>query len=336
MIDPAQRWARLSLATTNMNNRFAFFAFTLSFFVSLAVTPVFTGASLPLRKQGSAGWAAAEKFEIPPKAALPDGYILRGVEGKLVSFDANKGSREAGSQGWFFEFNSAVKHDKDVLKAGTRLKLLPSSTLEKMVADVNNRSLAPAPFDRAQSMPVAGATSATGAEANYRLWARVTKYKDRNFIFPEYFLPLGEQIQNSEFRIQNSELAIPKEILEKLEGRRTVPRRRIGQPAFGGPIKQNYVLANRTGFIQYPEASIQKPVSRSQFVFDALGRNIQPASGGLRLLPCQVLELAQQIQAAEPDPVRFKIAGIVTEYKGQCFLLLQQAIRVYSHDNFGR
>jgi len=312
-----------------MNNRFAFFAFTLSFFVSLVAT--------------SAGWAA----KTAGKTLLPDGFILRGVEGKLNSFDAN--------EGWFFEFDSAVKYDKDVLKAGTNLKLLPSSTLERMIADANDRSLA--------SAPVAEAAPATGAGANYyRLWARVTKYKERNFIFPEYFLPLGKAepsppstVQQSQEKAQpiisepNDELAIPKQILEKLEGRRTVPQQQISQQT---AIKQNYVLANRTGFISscVPSTALgagvrdaycekkntQYAIRNTQyvFVFDALGRNIQQTS--LRLLPCQTLELAQQIQVAEPDPVRFKIAGIVTEYKGQCFLLLQQATRVYSHDNFGR
>jgi len=297
-----------------MNNRFAFFAFTLSFFVSLVVT--------------SAGWAA----KTAGKTLLPDGFILRGVEGKLVSSDAN--------EGWGFELYFAVKHDKDVLKAGTNLELLPSSTLERMLADANDRSLA--------SAPVAEAAPATGAGANYRLWARVTKYKDRNFIFPEYFLPLGkaepsppskvlqsgekaqpiisEPNDSSRRRLaepEQDELAIPKQILEKLEGKRTVPRRQIGQQT---AIKQNYVLANRTGFIRDSGYGV--------FVFDALGRNIQQTSLGL--LPCQALELAEQEQSAEPDPIRFKIAGIVTEYKGEKFLLLQGATRVYSHDNFGR
>jgi len=248
------------------------------------------------------------------KTLLPDGFILRGVEGKLVSQDAN--------EGWFFEFDSAVKHDKDVLKAGTSLKLLPASTLERMIADANDRSA-----------------------AGYRLWARVTKYKDRNFIFPEYFSPLGKAepsppstVQQSQEKAQliisepNDELAIPKEILEKLEGRRTIPRRRIGRQT---AIKQNYVLANRTGFIR-DSGHGTRGAGHGVFVFDALGRNIQPASGGLGLLPCQALELAQQEQSAEPDPIRFKIAGIVTEYKGERFLLLQRAARVYSHSNFSR
>jgi len=37
-----------------------------------------------------------------------------------------------------------------------------------------------------------------------------------------------------------------------------------------------------------------------------------------------------------PEPVRFKIAGIKTAYKGEHYLLLQKATRVYSHENFDR
>jgi len=255
------------------------------------------------------------------KTLLPDGFTLRGVEGKLVSFDAN--------EGWFFEFDSAVKHDKDVLKAGTNLKLLPSSTLERMIADANDRSA-----------------------AGYRLWARITKYKDRNFIFPEYFLPLGEAepsrpstIQPSEEKARpsvvdpNDELGIPPQILEKLESRQTVRRQPVERRV---AIKQNYVLANKTGFIRdsgqgtlvsaKAEAVAGRGTRYGVFVFDALGRNIQQTT--VRLLPCQALELAEQQADAEPDPIRFRIAGIVTEYKGEKFLLLQRATRVYSHGNF--
>ena len=56
--------------------------------------------------------------------------------------------------------------DRTVIKAGTRLELLPSSALERMTADRKTRTT-----------------------ATYRLWnGRVTKYKGRNYIFPNFFL----------------------------------------------------------------------------------------------------------------------------------------------------
>ncbi|MFQ6036382.1 MAG: hypothetical protein ACE5NM_11150 [Sedimentisphaerales bacterium] len=271
------------------------------------------------------------------KPLLPDGFVLRGVEGKLVRQDSNNG--------WFFEFEPAVNDSKGRVSAGARLELLPSSALEQMAADANDRSLAPA--------PVAGAASATGAEANYRLWARLTKYKGRNFIFPIYFLPLrkAKQLQSlpspqnqekPKLLVEpNDELAIPEKILDKLKARRTILRQ---QPERRIKVRQNFILANRTGFISScvmrdayrAEKNTQYDIrnTRYVFVFDALGRNIQQTT--VRLLPCQALELAEQRQSAEPDPIRFKIAGIVTEYKGERFLLLQRATRVYSYGNFGR
>jgi len=98
-------------------------------------------------------------------------------------------------------------------------------------------------------------------------------------------------------------------------------------------IKQNSVLANKTGFIR-DSGHGTRGTRYGVFVFDALGRNIQQTT--VLLLPCRALELAEQEQSAEPDPIRFKIAGIVTEYKGEKFLLLQRATRVYSHGNFVR
>ena len=79
---------------------------------------------------------------------------------------------------------------------------------------------------------------------------------------------------------------------------------------------------------------VKKNDGRLVFVLDAFGLNVRPVS--LRLLPCGVLEMAEQIQAAVPEPVRFKIAGIITKYKGENYLLLQRATRVYSHQNFDR
>ena len=50
----------------------------------------------------------------------------------------------------------------------------------------------------------------------------------------------------------------------------------------------------------------------------------------------EALELTELTQAAIPQPVRFKIAGLVTKYKGEKYLLLHRANRVYNHGNFAR
>jgi hypothetical protein len=241
------------------------------------------------------------------KPQVRDGFGLTGVDGKLSSTDGK----------WFFEFDSEVSDDTGQILAGAIIELLPSTALEKITADAQKRS-----------------------DANYRLWGNVTKYRDRNFIFPIYFLPISaadgqikpegsstSQQQKAKITINepNDVLAIPEEIVGKLKTRRILRHEELKK---GLQLKQDSILADRTALLD--KQADDEPV----LVLDALGRNIPQVS--LRLLPCEVLERAQQEQSAEADPVRFKIAGILTQYKGEYYLLLQKAIQAYSHENFGR
>jgi hypothetical protein len=253
------------------------------------------------------------------KKLLPDGFALNGIDGKLLRADSNesKTSDKSETDRWFFEFDSDLNTERGSVKAGAKIELLPSSALEKMTSDAKERTT-------------------TG----YRLWARVTKYRDKNFIFPIYFLPtstIKQPEQTTEQTEQqppspvinepNDQLTIPEELIEKLSTRRIV---RPEQLRKGLELKQDSVLADRTAFI----VRQLKNNSKSGFVLvlDALGRNVPQVK--LELLACEALERAIQIQSAEPDPVRFKIAGILTQYKGNFYLLLQQATRIYSHGNF--
>jgi hypothetical protein len=273
----------------------------------------------------------------PEPQLLRDGFVLSGVDGKLIASNAN--------DVWFFELNQDVNDYRAVARAGTRLELLPSSTLEKMVADSKTRS-----------------------KPAYRLWnAKVTRYKGRNFLFPRYFLPLrepeavkqktedGKKDAVSEPEVfdpntlelivdePNDILTVPPEIIDRLKVRREKPAtaslRQIidsNEVPTGTSPKEapsytrnaDSVFVDRTAFL------VEQVDGRLVFVPDALGRNVQWCS--LRLLPCEILELAERTQAAEIEPLRFKIAGILTTYKDEKYLLLQKAIRTYSHGNFGR
>jgi hypothetical protein len=267
------------------------------------------------------------------KTLLRDGFVLPGIDGKLTSTDTNdvwfQDSNEV-CRRWFFELYSDISDDKAVVKAGTSLELLPSSTLEKITADIEKHSA-----------------------ATYKLWGRVTKYKGRNFIFPIYFLPISETKKSQPssqatrekagptINDPNDALTIPKEILDKLKTRKIL---RPEQLKKGFELTQDSILAGRTGFISScvmrdayrVKGKTQYAIRNTQceFVFDALGRNVQQIS--LRLLPCQSLESAEQRQSAEADRLRFKIAGILTKYKGNHFLLLERTTRIYSHGNFGK
>lgn len=230
------------------------------------------------------------------KNLLRDGFILAGVDGKLTGPDVN--------DRWFFEFDSDLNNPRGLVKIRTSIELLPSAALEKMTADAKKYFT-----------------------SNYRLWGTVTKYRDRNFIFGIYFSAISKidpskppTSPQPEMTINepNDELAIPKEIIDKLTVRKII---RPAQLRKGLELKQDFILTDRIGFI-----------SSHDFVPDALGRNVERIS--FLLLPCKALERAQLVQSTEPNPIRFKTAGIVTQYKGRNYLLLQKATRVYNYGNF--
>ena len=118
---------------------------------------------------------------------------------------------------------------------------------------------------------------------------------------------------------------MPEEIVGKLKTRRVLRREQLKE---GLELKEDSILVDRTARIE------KKPDGESELVLDAIGRNIQQFS--INLLPCKVMERAQYEQSKEPDDIRFNIAGIITQYKGDYYLLLQRATRAYSHENFGR
>jgi hypothetical protein len=266
---------------------------------------------------------------------VPDGFSLMGVDGKLAG--------EEGTDRWFFEFDADVSSRLGQIGEGTRLEVLPSAALEKMIAN-------------AQQHPDVG----------YRLWGKVTKYGQKNYIFADYFLPISEvsrqkpattqgsqqEANKVEIKINepNDKLAMPEEIIAKLQNRKIIHFEQLGE---GVKLEEDSILADRTGFISlcggrdayYVQGKTQQVMSKSRSAFakatadrygffasDALGRNVGTIQ--IQLLPCEILERAQREQAAEADTVRFKVAGIVTMYNGRYYLLLQRATRVYSYGNF--
>ena len=253
---------------------------------------------------------------------LRDGFVMNGVDGNLIGPDSN--------DVWFFELTSDVNDYRTVIKAGTKLELLPSLALEKMTADRKTRT-----------------TSA------YRLWnGRVTKYKGRNYIFPNFFLPVSkakkpqqkkdgltdtttepEPRRDLAINDPNDVLTMPQEVIEKLRLRPSATSVQRSEKNTEHSTQRtarstNSVLVDRTGFL------VNQDNGRLVFVPEALGRNVQNLS--LNLLPCAALELTELKQVGEPEPLRFKIAGIITKYKGKNYLLLEKATRTYSHGNFGR
>jgi hypothetical protein len=268
---------------------------------------------------------------------LPETAVLDRVDGRLVHVDAD--------DTWLFELTMDVKTPDYQLAAGTRFALLPSATLGRLVADVNDR-FAP----------------------RYRLSARVTQYQGKNYLVPVYYLPLskfkndkspedgGQRAEDSgpkpksaipNPQLGSPELAIPPEVLEQLKKQRPLRGPRRATEAQKPPVQvpAERVLVDGVGRIESSQFSVlssrsstvngQRSTANSWvFLPYALGWNLSNIE--YELLPCTALEEALQKQAQVLDPIRFNVAGLVTELGGKKYLLLQRAIVVYNYGNFGR
>ena len=293
---------------------------------------------------------AVSAAQPPARKLLPETAVLDRVDGRLLHVDANEGPQTQdsafGNPGtWLFELTMEVKTPEYRLPTGTRFVLLPSVTLGRWVADVNDR-VAP----------------------RYRLTARVTLYRGKNYLFPTFYLPLskfkddktpddgGQKTEDSkpnppsEIRNPQSKepgLVIPPEVLERLKKQRPLPGPRKGAETETKPTQApaEQVLVDCVGRIESSQLSVvssqsptvNRPLSTANswvFVPYALGWNV----GDVRyeLLPCTALEEALRRQKGFLDPIRFNVAGLVTEFQGQKYLLLQRAIVVYNYGNFGR
>jgi hypothetical protein len=259
----------------------------------------------------------ANAAEPAARPLIPDGTVLQAVDGTLTRSDSN--------DLWFFQFSRDVNDVGGALPAGSQLEVLPSSILHDMIADANDRLL-----------------------PRYRLSALVTRYRGTNYLFPSYYLPLsklkdanepqplkgvqeGAELVPDAGLESGGALEIPEEVLDQMRTRRQArgPQRKETDETVAaetGRRARTHVLVDRVGFIEFIQGY---PV----FVPDGFGWNVSETR--YELLPCNALEQAERRLAAFPQPIRFNVAGLVTEYQGKKYLLLQRAIRVYNYGNFG-
>jgi hypothetical protein len=260
----------------------------------------------------------------PVRKLIPEATVLDRLDGKVLHADAN--------DTWLFELERDVNDVDARVPAGTRFVLLPSATLGKIIADMNDR-----------------------AGPQYRLTVRVTRYQGRDYLIPTYFLPLSKlkSDQGPEAGGQKTEagganppspvptpplagpeFAIPPEIMKQLQNRRplrTAPSARADQEPTQGaknePAPAERMLVNRIGLIQREDGHFV-------FIPYALGWNLSDVR--YEILPSSVLEQVLQMQAGSLERMRFNVAGLVTEFQGRKYLLLQRAVPVYNYGDFGR
>jgi hypothetical protein len=252
--------------------------------------------------QAAAVFAANESGEL-----LRDDFVISGADGLLV---------EGQNGQWQFEFETDLSDGVVTLKAGQPVTLLKSATLEKMVGDEGRR-----------------------VEARYRLWGKITKFEGENYLFASYFVGLRkledrkQKTENIKPASQNSGqmvnspndvVKIPEEIVSQLSTSEVVAT--VEAPA-AMPLKQDTIFANKVG-------RLYEKQGKYFFQPDGLGMSVDKSE--IELLPCQMLDDAMKQVKNAVNPVRFSVAGIVTKYKDQRFMLLQKMTRVYSYGNFGR
>jgi hypothetical protein len=259
----------------------------------------------------------AENTPLTAPSLLKDDFAIKGLYGTLSGPDAN--------DAYFFKFDSELSDGTTSLKAKTALQLLPSSTLQKMLED-----------------------NAVNKTSNYRLWGKITRFENKNYIFPLHFWTLREEEKIAppdsnepdqpktlpEIDEPNDTVKIPEDIMKKLETRKIIQPTQLKK---GVELKQDFILADRTGFILKKQLEEKdNKTSCYYFVLDAIGFNLQRGkSTPYPLLPCYALQRANQKKLNELEQVRFKISAVVTQYKGRNYLLLQRAAKVQSHGNFG-
>ena len=193
------------------------------FILALTIAAAITTSAAAVKTSGN-------KLQAGDKL-LPDDYVFAGVDGKLI---------QTGTDKWAFEFESAANIGGVEIKAGQTLEMLGSATLEKMVMDAKERN-----------------------DAMFRIWAKVTKFEGKNYLFAVYYLPLRKIDRPAEetraktkpntkltqaVNAPNDVVNIPPEIVALLKTSEVLPTTEAqATRAEELQLKQDTIFANRAG-----------------------------------------------------------------------------------------
>lgn len=258
-------------------------------------------------------------------ANLRDGFVLYGEYGSIQQTE----------KGMVFLNQNPINDSRVTLKEQTALVLLKSSTRSAMERFYQNEHL--------KNQPADAQNDDSQPKAPVRLWARVTQYNGRNYLFPMHFIPMqatdppadpSQSVQtdgeNDESEItqtqpaQDEDSILPPEVLEKLKPKRVVNLALMREYL----EKENDVLlVHRSGFLE-------RLGENWTFRLDGFGTKIEYIT--FDLLPTQTLQNAQRVIEAGRFRQRYNISGIVTRYQGRDYLLLQFTERTYTHGNFSQ
>jgi hypothetical protein len=270
-----------------------------------------------------AGATCAYAAGQPP---LPDGYLLVGLDGEF---------QKTAPGLYTFMFDNPIKTAKGSIMSGHEIEILPSTTLEYMLRDLGSKP-----------------------HMGLRLWGTVTVYRGRNYIFPSYYLQVAAPVEPAPaepnkpaagelsptggpmpaINDANDEIRIPEELMKELKATRRVvdvaPAPAPSEPdraAPAAPVETgDAFIVGRTGLLTFNPDD-----SSWSFKFDGLGRNVSRIS--FRMLPCEVLETMQvQRKPSALSPIRYQMAGVVTKFQGNYYILPSRVVRAYNYGNLGQ
>ena len=117
---------------------------------------------------------------------------------------------------------------------------------------------------------------------------------------------------------------LPDDVMEMLKPERTVNLAKRKEII---AVEGDKMLVDRIGFVQLDGG-------QKDFSIDSVGLKAEDIS--YKLLPCQVLQRTETAITNSPLRQRYRIAGILTKYNNNYYLLHQRYVRSYNHQNFAR
>jgi hypothetical protein len=247
-------------------------------------------------------------------ALLREGFVLESEEGYVQ----RKGLK------WYFRPDENITDKRALVKAGTAIELLESGMLDKL-SELGRKLERSAKAKRGK----AAGKYDKSVKIGVRLWGRVTRYKGKNYLYCVYFIAAQEEEdeqaseENGDGKDDSTKATlIPEDIMKKLKPKREVNLARMRATL---DKKGDVIMANRSGFVKLNG-------KEKVFQVDGFGRNVSDMR--FNLLECSKLQEIESNLAATPFRQRYKVSGIVTKYGNDYYLLLQRAVRTYSHGNF--
>ena len=271
----------------------------------------------------------ATMAQTTPSKLLPEGYMINGLQGRLVR--ANAAGR------WFLLFGD----QKDIPKTD------PTDPLSVPIEVLPGRNLL-------------AMTEVTANETNlslfFRVWGRITTYHNRNYILPQTVATVSLFSKNpvtatgtkSSDTNEEKTLATLRDMLTAIPATMPLVPERLRSDRINGhastnsaggipqtrtdpfknrtALREGTMLVDRTGQIFYDGQR-----QRWLFLFESsAGRAEQSAI----LQPCGLLESMEQQFMMSGANARFTISGTITTWADEAYLLPHKVMRTFTSGNF--